>query len=54
MYAIRIPTLEDVPGFPVLIDGHHDAHAKLALGDLNGGILALSVLATCSTLFGQL
>ena len=23
MYAIRIPSLEDVPGFPVLIDGHH-------------------------------
>ena len=23
MYAIRIPSLEDVSGFPVLIDGNH-------------------------------
>ncbi|TPX13636.1 uncharacterized protein E0L32_005839 [Thyridium curvatum] len=52
MYAIRIPTLEDVEGFPVVIDGHNadNDHARYfvagvalqrpALTELNGHIVA--------------
>jgi iron transport multicopper oxidase len=52
MYALRIPTLEDVPGFPVLIDGNYAdndharyfvggaAHQRPALTTVNGNIIA--------------
>ena len=52
MYAIRIPSLEDVEGFPVMVDGHHAdndptryfvggvSHQRPALTTVNGFIVA--------------